>query len=712
MIKIDDEDIKSNHALFLKAYKDAVNVPLTQEGFMRKTFPKLAEKANRTYPYEVRIPKSISEMLAGDFEPARIITVTKPMQGPWSPIWFGDATDGVYLRAGYVDGNSSLVSDQRLDDATIHMILGGSTGQGKSVTLNSIIYGLCSEYAPWEVSLALCDAKIVEFKAYALETPLPHIRSIAATGDSDYLVSVLQSVLDEMNKLQSVFALAGAQKISEFREKTGLCFPQHIIIIDEFQTMFMNAKKRKNEIAEILNKIIRLGRNAGYHLILASQELGSDITPEMISNIQVRAAMGCLTGNVSEKILGNDGAVAYVGKKGHMLYNTNPESHNKADNVHVRVPYMPKKMMHELAFGIIGKGKEFGFTEPISFYDETAQILEKDYRGFLQQFRQTSNRLLLGEPSYVMEGDEQVVSIDFTGDDIENLCVLTNNSNNFQRYFKMLKTNLDLYDNSVQSLLVCLDKMYDKWGAAQLKGLKFRDDKRDFNNSCLRLSFDLVTRRKLMLEIDNIVFTPDFNTEIVPDGFYDVFEKGSEYDTATTRGRYRVAMGLIFNDPNFKESYCVSSKGNAGQQEDWARREVHTIIKSYFSYGCSNSRISKSNFQKIFVWVLGIDKMLGLVRDPKVANKNRMKKMLQDSTDVEIRYVLFTSTTEDLEEIVISAIRWVICDNVATRELNRIKANEDYPEQVGPVLGVLYSKGATPPCRKFKKMTLDGELLI
>lgn len=222
------------------------------------------------------------------------------------------------MRAGYVDGNSSLVSDQRLDDATIHMILGGSTGQGKSVTLNSIIYGLCSEYAPWEVSLALCDAKIVEFKAYALETPLPHIRSIAATGDSDYLVSVLQSVLDEMNKLQSVFALAGAQKISEFREKTRLCFPQHIIIIDEFQTMFMNAKKRKNEIAEILNKIIRLGRNAGYHLILASQELGSDITPEMISNIQVRAAMGCLTGNVSEKILGNDGAVAYVGKKGHI----------------------------------------------------------------------------------------------------------------------------------------------------------------------------------------------------------------------------------------------------------------------------------------------------------------------------------------------------------------------------------------------------------
>lgn len=712
MINVDDNDIKANHNLFLKAYKDAVNVPLTQEGFMRKSFPRLAEKAGRVYPYEVRIPKSLSEMLAGDFEPERVIEVTGPIQGPWSEVWFGDATDGVYLRAGYVDGNSSLISDQRLDDSTVHMLLGGSTGQGKSVTLNSIIYGLCSEYAPWEVSLTLCDAKIVEFKAYALETPLPHIRSIAATGDSDYLVSVLQSLLEEMNMVQSVFALAGVQKIADFREKTGLCFPQHIIIIDEFQAMFMNAKKRKNEISEILNKIIRLGRNAGYHLILASQELGSDITPEMIANIQVRAAMGCLTGTVSSKILGNEGAVAYVGKKGHMLYNINPESHNKADNVHVRVPYMPKKMMHELAQGIIDLGKQFVMDTTLSFYDEAAQIKEKDYMGFIKGFRRTSSRFLLGEPSYVMKNEEQVVSIDFTGDDIENMCVLTSSSANNKRYFKMLKSNLDLFDDSVQSLLICLDKVYEESGANELKGLKFSDNKRDFNNNCLKLSFDLVTRRKLMLEVDNIVFTSSFDTSIVPDGFYDAFDKGSQYDTPTTWGRYRTAMGLIFNDVNYNTSYGVSGKGSPTQQEAWAQKEVVTIIKSYFAYGCSNSRISKANFQKIFVWILGIDKMFGLVRDPRAANKNRMKKALQDSTDVEIRYILFTSTTEELEDIINSAVRWVICDNVSTRELNRIKINEDYPEQVGAVLGVLYSRGDKSPCRKFKKMTLEGELLV
>ena len=35
------------------------------------------------------------------------------------------------------------------------MVLGGSTGQGKSVTLNSIIYGMCLEYAPWEITITL-----------------------------------------------------------------------------------------------------------------------------------------------------------------------------------------------------------------------------------------------------------------------------------------------------------------------------------------------------------------------------------------------------------------------------------------------------------------------------------------------------------------------------------------------------------------------------
>ena len=100
-------------------------------------------------------------MLEGDFEPAYTITVTKPVQGIYTQNWFGDTIDGFYLHGcGYVNGDNRYLAKQKLDDADIHMILAGATGQGKSVTLNSIILTACSEYAPWELNLTMCDAKI------------------------------------------------------------------------------------------------------------------------------------------------------------------------------------------------------------------------------------------------------------------------------------------------------------------------------------------------------------------------------------------------------------------------------------------------------------------------------------------------------------------------------------------------------------------------
>ena len=282
MIIVNNDDLRTNHKLYLDAYKSSRGA-LTQEKFVKRAFPILEAQAKRTYPYGVKIPKSIAAMKEGDFEPGQIITIKEPIKGLWSNIWFGDASSGVYLRPGYVDGNSSLISDQRLDDKTIHMFLGGSTGQGKSVTLNAFIFGLCLEYAPWEVALTLCDAKMVEFKPYATQHPLPHVRSVAATGDVDYLLSVLADLRSEMMLLNEIIISSGAKKIEDFRKVTGLSIPQNLIIIDECQAMFKNAGRKARILESILDDVARLGRNTGYHLLLASQELGSEISSNTMS---------------------------------------------------------------------------------------------------------------------------------------------------------------------------------------------------------------------------------------------------------------------------------------------------------------------------------------------------------------------------------------------------------------------------------------------
>ena len=320
MIKVMEEDLQENHINYLQAYITSSSATFLEDGFIRKSFPKLEKMYNRVYPYDVKIPKSIVKLREGDFTPAKIIRITEPIKGSFSNIWFGDASDGVFLRCGYRDGDSRYICNQKLDDSDIHMVLGGSTGQGKSVTLNSIIYGMCLEYAPWEITLTLCDAKIVEFKSYALQTPMPHIKNIAATGDADYLISVLQNLDKEMMILNSAFTKAGVKNIKDFRKQTGLCLPQNIIVMDEFQTMFKFAGKKASLIEKILDDFARLGRNTGYHLLLASQEIGSEITPQTLGNIKVRAAVGCAAA-VSEKILGNDAAKNNFGKKGRLLFN-------------------------------------------------------------------------------------------------------------------------------------------------------------------------------------------------------------------------------------------------------------------------------------------------------------------------------------------------------------------------------------------------------
>ena len=328
MIKVYDNDIIAQTSCVGDALKHSKIGLISGDGFQSKAFPMLEAKVNRQYPYTVKIPRSLDVMLSGDFTPAKEITVKEPIKGPFSNMWFGDSTSGIKLLCGYINGDSRYIFDTELGDAVVHGIMVGATGQGKSVTLNAIIYNACTLYAPWEMHLTLSDAKIVEFKSIAQNNPMPQIETVAATGDVYYLLSVLEQKVAEMNKLNNVFTKAAnafgkpCKKIAEFREITGLTLPQNIMIFDEFQTMFTKAGKLSKRITEALDSFARLGRNTGYHLFLTSQELGSDIPKETLNNITFRGAMGCSSA-VSELILGNAKASQNMGRKGKLIVNLN-----------------------------------------------------------------------------------------------------------------------------------------------------------------------------------------------------------------------------------------------------------------------------------------------------------------------------------------------------------------------------------------------------
>lgn len=711
MIKVMEEDLQENHAAYLQAYTTSSSATFLEDGFITKSFPKLEKMYNRTYPYDVKIPKSIVKLREGDFSPSKLIRITEPIKGSFSNIWFGDAADGVFLRCGYRDGDSRYICNQKLDDSEIHMVLGGSTGQGKSVTLNALIYGLCLEYAPWEITLTLCDAKIVEFKSYALQTPMPHIKNIAATGDADYLISVLQNLDKEMMLLNSAFTKAGVKNIKDFRKQTGLCLPQNIIVMDEFQTMFKFAGKKASLIEKILDDFARLGRNTGYHLLLASQEIGSEISQQTLGNIKVRAAVGC-TSTVSEKILGNDAAKNNFGKKGHLLFNTNSEGHRKEDNVLIRVPYMPDNQRIALGQELIEKGKIYNYANDLSFYDEEEQVDESNYLDFLKKWTLDNNSIILGEPSFVMEGTEKLVRLHFDRKEMENICILAIGNNNMRRYFQMLRKNIELHTNKAVNLVVAADAVFvDECDAASLATTSFFTESKVFENNILDIAFKMINRRKLMLEVDKIIFESSIQYRSEFDEFfYERFDKGGKYDTDLNKKRFLVADNLLKTDPEFNSRFGVSNY-NGGELSLYTFNQSKIAVETFATYNSIDTRLTIDSIPPIYTWVLGMNKIIGLGRDTKNKYVQILKKALQDCTDVNIRFIMFTTTMEDIEDIR-SGVRWFLIDGVKSQEINRIKMSDDYPDQVSGISCVLCDTlAAEGKCVKFKKMILDGEII-
>lgn len=733
MLIIDSIGANRQHKLYMDSLKNSKTGALMQRAFFEEIFPTLAQKTEFAYPYQVGIPKSLNAMLEGDFEPSYTITVDKPVQGIYTQNWFGDTIDGFNLHGcGYVNGDNRYLAKQKLDDADIHMILAGATGQGKSVTLNSIILTACSEYAPWELNLTMCDAKIVEFKTYATKFPMPHIRSIAATGDADYLISVLANLHSEMNVMNSVFTVAGVKNIKSFRKKFlkrnadgkivyYLALPQNLIVIDEFQTMFKMAAKRTNEIIKILDGFGRLGRNTGYHLLLASQELGSDIPKGMLGNIKVRAAMGCSPA-VSTAILGNDGAAAIYGTKGALIINTNAnEKDNKDRNVRYRVPFAPDDELAEIGTSIIKNGDALGYKRTLSFYDEQQHVYQKDYEGYLRSFSPDPNRFLLGEPSFVMNDEEQIIKLPLDGKDIENICAYTGTNKNLKRMFKMLETNVKLQGEyskkagkgNVMNIVICGDVMYEEECHATEIATKsgngtalFFDSKSYENNKGFALAQSMVNRRRLAIEVDKKVLA-NRKCDLASEELFNTLNLPPAFDTEMNKSRCFYIRQIIYTDPIFKQEFFPGASRVTDEQ---CTRLLKTMFNLYKSYNLAHEYAVYDKLPRIYVWLLGLNKIQGLGRDMKSKHINALKKLLMDCTAVNLRFLVFTTTMQDMSDL-LPGMRWFICEELSTQSISRIKAAEDYPDQVGGGLAVLFEPTlAENKCCKFKKMFLDGEL--
>ena len=200
-----------------------------------------------------------------------------------------------------------------------HLLIGGRTGAGKSVWVNSMIYSLISRYSPEEVRFVMIDPKVVELQVY---NNIPHMLAPVIHNVND-VIRALDWLVNEMKNRFQKFKEQNVINIWEFNKKikngeiAGESLPIIVCIIDELADLMM-INPRKIEI--LLVSLAQLGKSAGIHLIVATNRPTHDVLSElMISNFPSRIAFKVTSPKESRLIL-NFPDAEYLAGFGDMLY--------------------------------------------------------------------------------------------------------------------------------------------------------------------------------------------------------------------------------------------------------------------------------------------------------------------------------------------------------------------------------------------------------
>ncbi|WP_005031853.1 FtsK/SpoIIIE family DNA translocase [Holophaga foetida] len=213
-----------------------------------------------------------------------------------------------------------------------HLLIGGSTGSGKSVGVNAMICSILLRAMPHEAKLILVDPKMVELGIYE---NIPHLWAPVVT-DMKEAGRVLKWVVAQMEDRYRRLALLAVRNLEGFNQKIFEAggsidlsdrtpnprwpdrptllehLPYVVVVIDELADLMMVAR---SEVEESIARIAQKARAVGIHLILATQRPSVDIVTGVIkANLPSRLSYRVNTKIDSRTILDSSGGEQLLGK--------------------------------------------------------------------------------------------------------------------------------------------------------------------------------------------------------------------------------------------------------------------------------------------------------------------------------------------------------------------------------------------------------------
>lgn len=209
-----------------------------------------------------------------------------------------------------LDPLNNVVSIDLSDSTTPHLLVGGTTGSGKSVTLNSIILSIMCLYSPDDVQFVFIDPKQVEFNFY--EDKAHTMKVITHIEEA---VQTLEELVYEMDRRYSLMNKEYVSNLEEFVKITGEKLPRIVVVFDEFADFMTQDKEIAKRVETAIQRLGQKARAAGIHLIICTQYPKAEIINTKIrANLPGRLALKAADAVASHVILDQEGAERLAGK--------------------------------------------------------------------------------------------------------------------------------------------------------------------------------------------------------------------------------------------------------------------------------------------------------------------------------------------------------------------------------------------------------------
>lgn len=214
---------------------------------------------------------------------------------------------------------------------TPHLLIGGASGQGKSISLHLIITSLLYKKHPAELKFLLIDPRRIELNMYSIIKNHFLCTSIDSKqliiSDAIQAIKSLSSLVTEMKERFDLLMKSKTRGVEDynnhFKERKltpaqgHRYLPYIVTIIDNLEDLIIESK----DIASPILQLVKQAHIVGIHLVISTQRPSSEIISlEIKSNISARLTFKVISSTDSRLIINNPGAEQLFGNGDALFY--------------------------------------------------------------------------------------------------------------------------------------------------------------------------------------------------------------------------------------------------------------------------------------------------------------------------------------------------------------------------------------------------------